>query len=247
MHVYNCFFLTVAAVAVSADMQNQCHLYRRQNTGTFPGVQQQDAAPSPVANIGNDGGSPANSMGNFDNGMQIPSQNGAIASPTSDGTIPQQGNGIMPQQGNGMVPQQGNGMMPQQGNGMTPHQTGAPETAAQPEQQQQQQQHQTGSAEPTASGSDTQTQSIPSTIFDDLPGFLGITFPGQAQPSASAGVAGSTPTGSDTPSDNVATDNARDNTDPLNNSAKTMATSNATATHLNALLAIMLALVTAFM
>ncbi|PIA13200.1 hypothetical protein COEREDRAFT_11699 [Coemansia reversa NRRL 1564] len=72
---------------------------------------------------------------------------------------------------------------------------------------------------PGASEQGSETQSIPATLFDDLPGFLGITFPGQSQQSTTPGMSISTKDiNTDEPSGTLlenSTEEDDDNLEPL--------------------------------
>ncbi|KAJ1792902.1 hypothetical protein LPJ59_004785 [Coemansia sp. RSA 2399] len=107
------------------------------------------------------------------------------------------------------------------------------------DQQTQSQQMQTDDSDQTAGPSGSQSQSLPSTLFDDLPGFLGVTLPGQSQASAPTTTSGLISADSDAARTSVVSSTSDDDD-------TTLGSSSAAANNLNLYVAVLLALVTAF-
>ncbi|KAJ2659259.1 hypothetical protein IWW48_003596 [Coemansia sp. RSA 1200] len=259
-----CIILALAGIAVAAKQilhhNGACHLYRRQIDNFMP----QD-------DTGNTGGGGADAMypygsGNSDpyanDNLQYPDQYGSGSSFSSNNN----NNNILPQQQyNGNSPQQPNNnnnyYVPAQNNAAGYPQDLSGNNAPYPSQQQQQQQQQpVANPAPTSPAqeteSTTQTQSIPSTIFDDLPGFLGITFPNQFQTPTHTGypstISNATDSHSESNTQDISTGSDAENSatsisSDQSNTAENLSTSNASAAQLDAVLAIILALITYLM
>ncbi|KAI9500555.1 hypothetical protein GGI25_001670 [Coemansia spiralis] len=168
MHTLSCSALAFAAAlyAVSADACG-CHHYRHYYKRQGSPMQSADA--SPVSN-----GMPGNPANNDMPGNPI--NNGMSGNPNSQvgGPIPNIDTAPAPPAestaaaGNNANPLIGDNMNVPNGGNKEPVGSGISSPSA----------VQNGPTnEPTGSA----TQTIPSTIFNDLPGFLGLTFPGQMQ------------------------------------------------------------------
>ncbi|KAJ2403296.1 hypothetical protein GGI23_000001 [Coemansia sp. RSA 2559] len=110
----------------------------------------------------------------------------------------------------------------------------------QPQMQSQQPQMQTDGTVQTADSSGSQSQSLPSTLFDNLPSFLGVTLPGQSHASAPTATSGPISADSDAARASVVSSTSGDKD-------STLGSSSATANNLNVHLAAILALAALFM
>ncbi|KAJ2521087.1 hypothetical protein H4217_001614 [Coemansia sp. RSA 1939] len=247
-----CIILALASIAVAANQiihhNGACHLYRRQNNNNY--MPQDDSGNA-------DGGGNADAMYPYGSGNSDPYANDNLQYPDQYGSgspFSSNYNSIPPQQqynGNSLQqPSNSNYYVPAQNTAAGYPQNLSGNNAPYPSQQQQQLVANPAPTSPAQeTGLATQTQSIPSTIFDDLPGFLGITFPNQFQTtsySTSMSDASDSHSESDTQngSGSDAENSAASASSDQSNSADNLSTSNAPAAQLNAALAIILALIT---
>ncbi|KAJ2520725.1 hypothetical protein H4217_001861 [Coemansia sp. RSA 1939] len=250
-----CIVLALAGIAVAANQiihhNGACHLYRRQDNNNY--MPQDDSG-----NTGGGGGN-ADAMYPYGSGNSDPYANDNLQYPDQYGSgspFPSNynNNNILPQQqynGNSLQqPSNNNYYVPAQNTAAGYPQDLSGNNAPYPSQQQQQPVANPAPTSPAQeTGSATQTQSIPSTIFDDLPGFLGITFPNQFQTtsySTSMSDASDSHSQFDTQngSGSDAENSAASASSDQSNSAGNLSTSNAPAAQLDAVLAIILALIT---